>query len=199
MTPTSKKPAPTPCIININTYLCCVLRQGTTYGIIEKWVFYIRIEPYYIGFIAACVPCLTTSRCRSSRTLASIGKQAAFLLCMLKFHKTMPKYDEIRVDAKHSTVLPTSGHDTATPLVFDPLEVKDLLEFTDHLGGEDAIRRLSVVLDYPEEDYAADLAMRGLLHYYYNVSYLVDRLKEMVAVSRAAQRRGKKTRKEVVK
>lgn len=124
----------------------------------------------------------------------------AFLLSIYSnTYPKMPKTGSIRVEAKNSTLISTSGHDTATPLVFDSLEMKDLLEFTDHLGGEDAIRRLSVVLDYPEEDYAADLAMRGLLHYYYNVSYLVDRLKEMVAVSRAAQRRGKKTRKEVVK
>lgn len=197
MTPTSKKPAPAPCIIHINTYLCCVFAKDVCNNErVNEHIFMLSCKRVSAKDIRLSIPIwmLITRLC----ALSLARREAiAFLLSIYSnTYPKMPKTGSIRVEAKNSTLISTSGHDTATQLVFDSLEVKDLLEFTDHLGGEDAIRRLSVVLDYPEEDYAADLAMRGLLHYYYNVSYLVDRLKEMVAVSRAAQRRSKKTRKE---
>lgn len=122
---------------------------------------------------------------------------AAFLVYQTKF-SFMPKPMKREFDANNSTVNSTSGHDTATRhpiLSITRYDADDLMQTTLRLGGEEALERLGLLVRHPNEDFAAEQAMRSLLNYYANVRYLCARLRGVILHAEASGA-GKIRRKE---
>lgn len=58
-------------------------------------------------------------------------------------------------------------------------DIRDLNYIADHLKGEEAVEEIIRLIDYPDDNYAQDDALKAVVRFYSNVRYLVSQMNQV--------------------
>ena len=78
--------------------------------------------------------------------------------------------------SRHATTQ-TSEADGETIAVRASL-LEELVDLSSSLGGEEAVNELIRFIDYPQDSSAGDYALKAVVRFYSNVSYLMEQIRQ---------------------